>query len=279
MSHLRNRARTGYAALHDQFGTAGLVLSIVAIVLAVGGGAYAANHSHATAGRRGPRGPKGETGPPGPAGKEGPAGKPGEPGKAGEGVTASTESKGAGSNCKNGGSKFVTGSVVTYACNGKNGEKGEGLEGPEGKEGSPWTAGGTLPKGASETGVWITQEVDSENSFQRVPISFPIPLPEAIEEGKALYVSEAEWKAGTGHAAADCTGTVSHPTANEGYLCMYEGNHEGEGEFFGVVFSFEPGAEEPASNSAGTTGAILTVHYTGEEASHEMIGSFAVTAK
>ena len=62
--------RTRYAELHRQFGTAGLILSVIAIVLALGGGAYAANNTGVAskAGKPGPRGKTGATGPAGPAG-------------------------------------------------------------------------------------------------------------------------------------------------------------------------------------------------------------------
>lgn len=81
-----------FAKLHGQFGSAGLALSIVAIVLALGGGAYAANHATASKAKAGPRGKTGKTGPagsPGPAGpvglqgKEGPEGKQGPKGENG----------------------------------------------------------------------------------------------------------------------------------------------------------------------------------------------------
>ena len=52
---------------------------------------------------------------------------------------------GKGAACKEGGSEFTSASGKTTACN--------GAAGKEGKEGSPWTAGGVLPKGSTETGV------------------------------------------------------------------------------------------------------------------------------
>ena len=86
--------RTHYAALHNQFGTAGLVLSVVAIVLALGGGAYAANHATASKARPAPRQDRQNRprrpgrrrrsrGAPGAKGENGAPGAPGAPGTPG----------------------------------------------------------------------------------------------------------------------------------------------------------------------------------------------------
>jgi hypothetical protein len=303
-----NRARAAYATLHDQFGTAGLVLSIIAIVLALGGGAYAANHSHATAsaGKRGPRGPKGEPGAPGLPGKEGPQGKQGEPGKPGEGVTASTESKGS-SNCKEGGSKFVTGATATYACNGKKGTNGEpgapGEPGPEGPKGSPWTAGGTLPTGATETGAWASSRFDESVTESREvsPISFPIPLAGPLGQEQVYYVDLkvqkkennceglsggrlARCKKQQEEAEKNCLGNAEAPTAAEGNLCVYQGFFQPtslleEGGKFEVSSIEQPGS---AGRGAGTAGAELEILYekgaSVAGAPTQMFGAWAVTA-
>jgi Collagen triple helix repeat (20 copies) len=109
---------------------AGGVLAVVALVLALSGGAYGAARvviksidqispkvRHQLRGAVGPRGPAGATGPAGPAGTAGSAGAQGVPGK-----------------------------------DGKDGAPGEA-----GPEGSPWTVNGTLPSKKSETGVWSVQ--------------------------------------------------------------------------------------------------------------------------
>jgi hypothetical protein len=154
-----------FSTLRTRFGIPG-VISVIALVFAMFGGAYAASNSSgggkATASKskakKGPRGPKGATGPAGPAGAQGPAGPAGAKGD-------------AGANGANG----ATGAT------GATGLKGTtGAAGPTGPEGSPWTAGGTLPSGKTETGTWSISLPPAEAFFEiKVPISFPIPLKEA----------------------------------------------------------------------------------------------------
>jgi hypothetical protein len=127
------------------------VASTLALVFAMGGGAYAAlapvhdgvihgcvrrssgalrvvrvgtrcgRRERALAfNQRGPAGPRGATGARGPAGRTGATGKTGPPGKtgaAGRGVTSATLGVGNAS-CPSGGSSFTTVSGTTFACNG-----------------------------------------------------------------------------------------------------------------------------------------------------------------
>lgn len=228
-----------FSTLRTRFGIPG-VISVIALVFAMFGGAYAASNSsggHAVAskakkaktGQRGPRGPKGATGPEGPqgpAGLAGPAGPqgakgdpgtPGSPGSAGTSVT-STELSIGDENCENGGSEFTSASGTTYACSG-----GEGPEGPAGADGSPWAVGG-LPAGATEMGTWATYVIN-EKQITLAPISFNVPL----AAGKKPIVhfvrtngEEELFGVPTG-AATTCLGTVSEPTAPPGTLCVYAG--------------------------------------------------------
>jgi hypothetical protein len=55
---------------------------------------------------------------------------------------------------------------TTFACNGEKGSPGA--------PGSPWTAGGTLPEGATETGTWGAQVPKLAPGL--IPISLPIPM-------------------------------------------------------------------------------------------------------
>ena len=78
-----------FSTLRNRFGIPG-VISVIALVFAMFGGAYAASNSSgggkATASakaKKGPKGPKGATGPAGPAGAAGPAGPAGPKGDAG----------------------------------------------------------------------------------------------------------------------------------------------------------------------------------------------------
>jgi hypothetical protein len=100
-------------------------------------------------GAMGPQGPQGDTGPQGPAGPQGPTGATGDTGPAGPQGPAGTSTVGssepAGSNCAYGGSRFVTGTAVTFACNGAPGATGPA--GPTGPEGPIGLTGATGPQG------------------------------------------------------------------------------------------------------------------------------------
>src|SRR5579862_4067412 len=122
--------------------TPATVIAGLALVFAMSGGAYAAKKYLITStkqispsvlkalqGKAGAAGAQGAAGPAGPVGPAGPAGKDGANGT-------------NGANGKDG-------------VAGKDGATGKtGTTGPAGKEGSPWTAGGTLPSEATETGTF-----------------------------------------------------------------------------------------------------------------------------
>lgn len=82
-------------------------------------------------GAQGIPGEKGEKGDPGQKGADGAPGQPGTPGVNGtngtngpagmDGISVSSDSEPAGTNCANGGSKFTAANGVTYACNGADG--------------------------------------------------------------------------------------------------------------------------------------------------------------
>lgn len=254
MSRIKHPVR----AIREPFGTAGLVVAVVALVLALTGAAFAAGGltgkqkkevekiakkfagKPGAPGPAGPQGPAGTAGTAGAAGKEGPEGEPGQAGQAGKSVVTGNAS---GGECAEGGITVeVEGSgVKKKVCNGLEGEPGE-----PGEEGSPWTAGGTLPKGATETGAWgfagspFSLEF-SPGVFGRFfdePLSFTIPLASA-----PTFVFNP-----FGQTEEHCSGSVQEPGADEGFLC---------------VFAAEPSIGNIASAEAstvGTTGAILGVH-------------------
>ena len=259
-----------FSTLRTRFGIPG-VISVMALVFAMFGGAYAAssnNHGQATAsakakaGPRGPKGPKGATGPAGPQGPAGPGGAKGDAGAAGANGTSGTDGQGVTSSvappepahCLNGGSKFVSANGTTYACN--------GTAGPKGPPGSPWPAGGTLPAKATETGFWgyggypapFDSSVGPEGRSS-YPISFPIPLEAAP---KATFVNVF----GGSATAPGCPGFVNEtPTAEPGNLCVYATGFE-SGESLGLGF-------------VGTTGAFIEVKCLEEFCSTN--GTWAVT--
>jgi len=209
--------------LRNRFGIPG-VISVIALVFAMFGGAYAASNdsssgskasASAKKGPRGPRGPKGPAGPAGAQGPAGPAGAKGDTGAAGSngsngsnGVSVASEEFGTGGKdgkcVGTGGTKFTSASGSTYACNGT-----------KGKEGNPWTTGGTLPEGESETGVWGVSATGF--SFELAPISFPIPLANDLPEAN-VHFNAAGYEGAPG---ADCPGKASEPKAQMGHLCIY----------------------------------------------------------
>ncbi|MGA8745172.1 MAG: hypothetical protein WB507_04840 [Solirubrobacterales bacterium] len=225
--------------LREPFGTAGLIVAIVALVAALGGGAYATTHylgataSKSKAGKPGPRGKPGPAGPTGPQGLTGPAGKEGLEGP-------------------------------------------QGKEGKQGKEGSPWTAGGTLPKGSTEKGAWavggkpaIDQQVSSETELLMTPISFTIPLAAGLDAEHVHVLdqgfpapnrSACEAETGTERTECEeklvkeekaCPGTAVSPKAEAGNLCIFIGRAEN----LKILVPVLPGLE--AFFEAGPTGAVL----------------------
>jgi hypothetical protein len=221
---------------------------MLALVLAMSGGAYAAKRYLITStkqikpsvltqlkGAKGPAGPAGPSGSTGLMGATGLTGATGIIGKEGPQGKAGVEGK-----------------------EGKAGVEGkEGKAGVEGKEGSPWTAGGTLPKGATETGTWTAKPGAGET--QLVSIGFPIPL-------------AAELEASAVHIAPDatCPGTAAAPAAEKGVLCVYIGvNLNQHVELSGT---FKPSSLSPG---AGVAGAILNTK--GIESPTLAYGTWAVT--
>jgi hypothetical protein len=259
----------------------------LALVFAMSGGAYAANHylisstkqispkvlkalkgasgakgANGVNGIPGPTGPAGSAGPGGPQGSQGPQGPAGG---SGQSVTSTALAKGS-AGCKEGGSEFTSASGKTTACNGK--------EGATGKEGSPWTAGGTLPKGSTETGAWVIESTATKKEeFRATAISFSIPL----EKEPPNFAFGGAGKPTPEH----CSGNVEKPGAESGYLCIFESEPTGFLELVhkgGLTFALATGPH--GTTNPGTTGSelIFTTNEpktAGEEVSAE--GTFAVT--
>ena len=274
LSPLRNRAGK---RLREPFGKAGLTVAVIALVFAMLGGAYAASNSSgggkATAsatGKPGPRGKQGKPGKPGPAGPQGPAGPAGAKGDTGA----------AGANGSNGtagapGANGVSAEATSFA--GSKGTCTEGQGGLEvksakpaafvcnGKEGSPWTAGGTLPKEKTETGIWTLNGTTDDSSGLFSAVSFTVPLAAGLDSAHVKYVS--------GSAPTECenashAGAASavNPEAGPGYLCVYQTSLTNA--IFGEAIS-------PGGVGAGVSGSILAFGATGVATG---FGSWAVTA-
>jgi hypothetical protein len=304
--------------LRNRFGIPG-VIAVIALVFAMLGGAYAASNNggggKATASakaKRGPKGPKGATGPQGPqgpigpqgpAGAKGDKGDPGATGAAGPagtaGATGATGAAGpkgdpggsilvgeftgpeetppnAGPCSGRGGSEFEPedgGGSVVYACNGAEGDKG-----------SPWTAGGTLPSGETETGAWAFSGGEGEEVY--TPISFTIPLAAALDKEHTHFQTQANFADfdEAGPETVGCKGTGGPapfpvfvpPSAPPGHLCVYQ-----SGNSTNVLNATFKGFERPTFNEAqGATPAGIALVFTigvAEPSGHGG-GVWAVTA-
>ena len=267
--------------LRNRFGIPG-VISVVALVFAMLGGAYAAQNSDdgkATASakaKRGPKGPKGATGPAGPAGPAGPQGAAGAKGDAGaNGSNGAQGSQGlpgksvavadySGPLCpgsEEGATVEVAGEPLTkkHVC--------DGAPGTNGANGSPWTAGGTLPVGSTETGVW---RVKGEG-LDSATFSFSIPLAAPLDEAHVHYIpSDTTPPTACENASHPGAASLTNPEASSGNLCVYE-----QAAFQMFVFPINPASIPSGPSGADISGAIMDV--AGESAIAAAGGAWAVT--
>ncbi len=270
--------------LRNRFGIPG-VISVIALVFAMLGGAYAASggggsllasssakhkrhqsKKNAKA-KRGPRGPRGAAGPAGPAGPIGPAGPAGAAGAKGDMGAEGKQGK-TGSNGK---------SVATTALAAGEGGCEQGgtkleVEGSGSSEvvcnGSPWTDGGTLPGGAQETGTWSYYQAPVESiSAVSVPITFSIPLASEVEAfyftREEIEVSE-EAEEELGHGCKWNTEEFSNPDARPeattpGTLCVFanEESFLGNLQSLTVQNPTDPLATLASKDVAGPAGGYL----------------------
>jgi hypothetical protein len=208
-------------ALHKRIGTASLILGVVALVLALAGGAFAAGGGLTGKQKKevikiakkyaGKDGAPGAQGPQGSPGSNGANGKDGANGTPGRSVKATEVPGEPGEGCEEvGGTEFeVEGSgAQTYVCNGA--------------EGSPWTLGGTLPSEKALVGVWATNPPGPGAKI--VPISFSLPV-DPTPAAHYLNVGGEEWSPEAGEfvtPSGDCPGiTEEIPAAEPGQLCIY----------------------------------------------------------
>jgi hypothetical protein len=232
-----------YRRFRQKFGTAGLLVAAIALVLAMVTGAYAAGGGLSAKQKKQVKsiakglvgtGPEGKQGPAGTNGTPGEKGAKGDPGTNGtdgtngtNGTSVVSSTEPAGANCTNGGSKFVAGASTTYACNGANGQTG-------------FTD--TLPAGKTETGTYVTGNVAG---FGIASISFNIPLANPLDGSHVHYSSEA------GFATA-CPGSFTAPSvANNSNLCVYSETQEGT--FLGIA----PEPLSGVSTGANSSGAFV----------------------
>ncbi len=276
-----------FSTLRTRFGIPG-VISVMALVFAMFGGAYAASNSSgggkATASAKAKKGPRGKTGKTGPAGPAGPAGAAGAKGDAGssgsngsngangapgQSVTSVTEP--AGAKCPAGGYKLTSASGTQYVCNGTNGSGGGGE--PELPE--------ALPSEQTETGTWVLHQIvpltaapGGFGEFHFLPISFPIPLEAALGSSEVHYVKPDGTEGGS--PSAKCHGTAAVPLADPGNLCVYAASETG------VKFTGSPtrpdGSESEGAGRAGATMLIGCTQLETEPSECFVYGTWAVTA-
>ncbi len=249
------------------------VAMTLALVLAMSGGAFAAGKFLVTStkqispkvlkslqGKAGPAGAvgaQGAAGPAGPQGPSGPAGPAGTPGAKGEA--------------------------------GPEGKEGKvGKDGKAGVTGSPWTAGGTLPSGKTETGTWSFGPVESSAEATPSIASFPIPLAaplsgagceEEIAPCQVHFINQfgKEVVGGKEKQSGVCTGNVAAPTAAPGNLCVYAA--ELNNVFIQVAASERIKPVSPSGIGAGTTGAVWAGIFKENPGGFSGYGTWAVTAE
>jgi hypothetical protein len=244
-------------------------VGIVALIAAMAGGAYAASGGLTSKQKKEVKAIAKSFQGAGPAGSQGPAGANGTSGKDGANGTA-------------------------------------GKDGTNGAPGSPWTAGGTLPSKATETGVWSVGHIENTTQFPgasgnpiNVPVSFPVPLASELDyfhvhfiqknnKEFVVRVTPAEEVLEEEIVQPDCPGTVDAPSAKPGNLCVYTGRAHGLKPFKNLLSEFdglpsESGFTNPASGESGAAvaGSTLEMFWEATDAATadvEGFGTWAVTA-
>lgn len=239
-----------YRRFHQRFGTAGLIISILALILAVAGTAFAASGLTSKQKKEVTKIAKQYAGKPGTTGPQGPQGLPGATGGKGE--------------------------------KGEKGDKGD--TGLAGKDGTFSTE--PLPSGQTLTGIWGQEIAPTNGELSLATISYPIrvsPPPTKLDWVKAggteaLVVNPetgafVEVLETTEEVEEVCPGSVADPQAVAGNVCMYTAFEESatfDNGFFGHPHR--------ATSPDPTSGVVFP--FVNTESEPGLIsGSWAVTAK
>ncbi len=308
---MRSRIRRRARALREPFGTAGLLVAIVALVFAMSGGAFAAKYLITSTkqikpsvlkslkGKEGPRGLAGTNGTNGANGKDG-ARYPRYPRQRRLQRIANTIPwRPKAPTAPKAGSK-LDGTATTYACNGKRHQRQKRCQ--LRIQPSPMAAaaknGGTkvevegnaasknyvcngrrlalgrwrhAARRKTETGTWSVLIGTTGNGLGDV--SFPIPLGAEIPPANVRKVLAG------GSVPAECNDgagsppSVANPEADPGYLCVFVKGFLAGGS---VKYIWNPETTSASTDTgAGTTGALLIGTSSSEDAG---TGTFAVTA-
>jgi hypothetical protein len=169
----------------------------LALLFAMSGGAYAANHFLITSTKqispkvlkalKGNNGANGANGVNGAAGAQGPAGGAGPQGPQGPG-----------------GNEGPTGTPGKNGTNGTNGTNG--APGPQ----------GPLQPGKSEGGEWSISVFSKTIEVRIATLSFNVPLAAALDETKVHFIKPNE-----NPPEPACKGSVEKPEAASGNLCVF----------------------------------------------------------
>lgn len=290
-----------FSRIHQKLGTAGFIISIVALVAALGGGAYAAKNGLTGAEKKqikkearkfskkfskrfAKQGPKGDPGAPGAVGLPGAPGVPGADGQNGSNGSngapgangKSVEVSGAAPGCANGGVTVQVAEepgTAQEVCNGENG-------------------GSVLQSGESVTGVWTTAVSTGGVPAKLIPIvsiNFPRPLEAKIAGGNQHYINAAGKEVILNETtftpeevdSTDCLGSAANPTAAAGHVCVYAGYEENTFLFNGSFINPETGNQNVLENGAGITSSLTGTILSGEspvEIAGKAGGTWAVTA-
>jgi hypothetical protein len=241
-----------FSALRTRFGIPGIIATI-ALVFAMTGGAFAAKYLITSTKQISPsvlkklKGAAGPAGAPGAPGAQGPAGPAGAAGAAGKDGAA--------------------GAAGPTGATGPTGKAGTA-----GKEGSPWTAGGTLPSGKTETGAWAANGTEADTFGVYTSISFDIPLAASLDAAHVHYISSS--LPDDANCSTNTTGPAE-PTAAPGHLCIYQGFALN----LGAAQILKPSDLNPGANVSGALLSFPPPEEGGEPRSFGVAnGSWAVTA-
>jgi Collagen triple helix repeat (20 copies) len=301
--------------IHERMGGAGLVVSLIALIMAVSGSAIAAKGGGLSAkqkkevkaiaksmakegpagkdganGAPGANGLPGAQGPPGPQGTPGPKGDKGDKGEAGDSVVLLPPDP---FQCVDLGGTIVQiqGQPATAkeVCNGE-----EGDEGPEGK---PWTPGnGFLPDGATMFGSWVvrgglekvtvvtdtepevTKEITLGNAEEWVPVSFPLRLNTELVYAFEGASSQIHYSTEANFFDFDGAGPSEVGCTGTGNFPLSPPGHMCIYELFlsASASFFEPRQLGGGSKGMSVTGGYLRFKVTGNPATGS--GAWALTA-
>jgi hypothetical protein len=256
-----------YRRFRNRFGTAGVLLGMIALVLALVTGAYAAGGGLSSKQKKEVKKIAkqfaGKPGAPGANGAQGPAGPKGEPGG--------------------------------------QGDRGpEGKQGPAGDEGEPGEAGACsnanptcdLPPGATLTGNWgfvapARATGSSGDEVATVSIDYSLRIPKfSANPPETRWIGQSFWlqPGDEPYDTVNCPGDLQHPEAEPGFLCIYASRVSNQDEVNNHLHKpcYVPGVGGPASNPPLTeeygSGVILVFCANDPAARTFGEGSWAVTA-